>query len=485
MKIKCSVIYLFLLGCLISCGKEQFGTTPQTNTSQATPVKQFAQDFCAKPTEIAPKVDILYLVDNSLSTYYFPEDIKAAIRNTVTSISQDFDYRLIGTSIIPIDDTPYNDYQILTNSQDSLEYGSSNIIRSVKDLNFFTTKSSKTSEAGSRRAIDFINNNRYLFRQNSNLLIILFSNGRDEELEIDLPYKNGETKTNATAYQNRITELTKIKTDLNSSQLRFISLTAHTNDCKPPEFYSEKCDPKTSTRCGWLSSEKSYVKLSKELYNLAGAKDAPVAQDSYNLCLGVSNVFAPVNASIKKVVLQNTYRYWPITFAKDTDDCNSFGNINVYKVEDGSSELIDPSARECYKHTENYALNTREPPSPGGEASGKLFIRFQDSALIKSPTCVRVTSTSRTEYFGYILLNQEPKPETIVLRINGNIIPKSIKLNNSWSNGWEYKGRLFNTNIKIDLPEVKKTGFMLQLHGTSNYYKSGDSVEVNFIAAPL
>ncbi|MGC4057729.1 MAG: hypothetical protein QM743_06350 [Chitinophagaceae bacterium] len=92
-----------------------------------------------------------------------------------------------------------------------------------------------------------------------------------------------------------------------------------------------------------------------------------------------------------------------------------------------------------------------------------------------------------TEYFGYVVLNQEPKPDSVVLRINGKLIPKSN------TNGWSYVGNKMNQNIKVPypnagdhLPALYKSGSQyLQLNCESNYYKSGDSVEANFIAAPI
>jgi len=226
--------------------------------------------------------------------------------------------------------------------------------------------------------------------------------------------------------------------------------------------------------------------MSKELYKLAGASDAPSAQDSYDLCSGVSNIFAPVNDSIKKVILQNTYRYWPITFASSSNVRNDVGDISVYKIENGSTSLIPGSGWTYYENKDSSSVNLREPPSDGGESSGKHFIRFNDDNLITSPACVQVKSSTRTEYFGYIVLNQEPKPETIVVRIGDKLIPKSD------SNGWTYVGSRMNQNIKMphpksgdELPAVNKSGFMIKLNGSGNYFRSGDSVEVNYIAAPI
>lgn len=469
-----SISYLFtlLLGVIIlGCGKEEFGTTPRKNSSSAEPVQVFEQSFCAQPTEIAPKVDILYIVDNSTSTYYLADDIKNGINSMVNSVSLEFDYRIIGTGILPIDDTPYNDYQVLTNSSDSLSSeASSRKIISSSELTFFTSRPTSTStEAGLSRAINFINNNTGLFREGANLVVIIFSNGRDAEVESKPAWEGGSPIFNQSIYNERLSSFNSLKTSLNLKQLRLISTTAH-SDCKS----------------GWFSSLQSYVKMSKELYSLSGSTDSPIYQDSYDLCAGVSNVFSPINSSIKVVIKQNTYRYWPLTFAKDENVRNDFGDIIVTKINDGSSSVLPSTAWTYYEHTGSDVLNLREPASSGGEYSGKHFIRFTDGNLITSPECIQIKSSTRTEYFGYVELSQEPKPETITLKINGEAIPKSEE------NGWSYVGNLMDQNIKMpypkegdELPAIKKSGFMLKINGEKYYYKSGDSIEVNFIPAPI
>lgn len=481
MELKWSAILSLALLLLTACGKEEFGSTPTTNTSKADGVKQFEQSFCQKPSEIHPKVDILFLVDNSKSTYYLPDDIKLAIRNMVSQVSSDFDYHLIGTGLLPNDATPFNDYQLLTNSNDNLSpEASSRKIISPSELNFFLAKPVEgVFEAGLRRAIEFINanvaNSSGLFRQNANLLVVIFSNGRDTDIEKKAEWEGGGTVFSATAYNERLESFKYIKNSLlNLTQLRLFSLTAHS-----------ACNP------GWFSSRDSYGKMASALYDYAGATDS-TSKDSYDLCSGISNVFAPVNSSIRMVEVRHTYRYWPITFANSSNVRNDFGTISVFKVENGTITELKENDQWTYYAHDGSPLNVREPiPNepvlPGGTVPGHHFVRFTDSSLITSPpTCVMMKSSTRTEYFGYVILNQQPKVDTIVLRINGKLIPKSD------TNGWSYVGNKMNQNIKMPYPKsgdqfpaAYRSGFMLQLNDASNYYKSGDSVEANFIAAPL
>src|SRR5690606_9073055 len=117
-----SLLLLSSLLFLFSCGKEQFGTAAQQESSQADPLKAFHQASCASHTLIKPKVDILYVVDNSSSTYYLGDSIKSSINKTATSVSKEFDYRIIGIPLIPTGTNP-NQFEVLTNSADPLPSG--------------------------------------------------------------------------------------------------------------------------------------------------------------------------------------------------------------------------------------------------------------------------------------------------------------------------------------------------------------------------
>src|SRR5690606_38512744 len=100
MKIKWSTTFaLSLLMTLVSCGKEQFGTTPQSTSNSVQAPTGFKQYSCSSHTLIKPKVDILYVVDNSGSIFDIQDAVKEAIKNTATAVSQSFDYRLISTRL--------------------------------------------------------------------------------------------------------------------------------------------------------------------------------------------------------------------------------------------------------------------------------------------------------------------------------------------------------------------------------------------------
>lgn len=475
MKMYWSVFLLSLL-LLAGCGEEQFGAVRQATRTEANSIKSYEQHTCSSFTLIKPKVDILFVVDNSSSNIYITSDIKTAIKNTVDSVSSQFDYRVIGTGLLKAkgDSTPFNDYQVLTNSSDPLstEAASRKIISS-NELNFFTAVEQDPDEveAGLRRTIEFINGNSGtgLFRQGAYHLIVIVSNGRDQEVEYS-PYANGQTAQYENVFNDRLSSFNAIKSQLNSQQLRLFSASAN-RICKPQ----------------WYSSEKSYVAMAQQLYQLSGATDSP-SSDFYNLCdNSASQIFTAVNSSIKQILIPHTYRYWPITFAENNEmvDVNE---IEVIKVGSNSSKsTLTKTTQWIYEDKGTpTAVNTRELPTVGEPITGRHFVRFTDNNLITYPDCVIVKSKSRVEYLGYVVLQKAPQVQSIVLRINGVTIPQSA------TNGWTYIGNQPAMNIKMphpqagdELPAIMKSGFMIQLNGSANYYKSGDSVTVDYLPAAI
>jgi hypothetical protein len=455
MKIQWSVFYALFLFALAGCGSEQFGAAPQSSSSGANAVSSFSQLSCTSSTLIKPKVDILYVVDNSGSALAMSNDIKTSISNTIGSISQQFDYRVIGTKLIPDTATDY-DYRVMTNSTDSLPNTSKKIISS-SEMPFFTPPVvGAPKEAGMRRAVNFINNSGSLIRNNSHLLIILVSNGRDNDIEKDDDGLNSTpTIQNTSVLNTRISELNSIKMSKSLIELRFMPITAH-------------------SYCGEArSSANSYVAAAGLLTN----------SEVFDLCASaVSTIFAQVNSTIQQEIIPHQYRYFPMTFAKAGDTRNTFGEIKVYKVT-GNNAPVEVSSGWSYYESASGMENTRELPTVGEPVSGRHFIRFDN--LVSYPDCIQIRSVTRTEYFGYIVLPAEPQPATISVRINGATIPQSA------SNGWTYIGNS-TKNIKMaypnagdDQPAVTKSGYMIQLNGSSRYYKSGDSVVVDYLPASL
>jgi hypothetical protein len=460
MKLQWSVFFSALsLLTLVGCGSEQFGSTPQSATESPSGLEAYSAASCSSYTLVKPKVDILYVVDNSGSSFYLSNDIKSAITNTVNTVSSEFDYRIIGAPLIPTASSPYEDYQVLTNSSEKLPIPGKKIISS-SELSFFQTQGAQyQSEKGLQRTIEFINNTGTLFRRDAYLLVVMVSNGRDTEVETD-PNGDGNTVQNTSLFEGRVASFNSIKTRLNLTQLRFFSVTAKTA-CKPD----------------WRRSTYSYVAMASALQDSA----------SYDLCTGsVANIFSEVNNTIKQQVVPHQYRFWPITFAENNESV-SLNELQVkkYSANGASTTLVRNTDWTYVDKGSPLPVNTRELPSPGEPVTGRHFIRFTN--LLSYPNCVQVSSVSRTEYFGWISIPREPRVDsTMYVTINGRTVPQDA------TNGWSYRGNMTVPNVKMpypksgdELPAISKSGFMIQLNGSDNYYKSGDNVQVNYLPASL
>lgn len=468
---KTMLLSLLLLATLVGCGSEQFGSSPQSTSSSADPLKSFSSSACSTYTLVKPKVDVLYVIDNSLSSYYLASDVKNAISNTVGMLSSDFDFRVIGTPLLETANSN-NDYQVLTNSADLQGIPSdSRRVNSAGSFTFFSNAPVSGTERGLHRVTSFIDHHKNnLLRNNAYLVVVLVSNGRDLEVEEDKGTLNGETRLNTVVYNERLSKFRSLQSNLNSIQLRMISVV-----------------PQTACQPGWRSALQSYVKMSNQLYQDSRATDSS-NQDTMDLCTSgsISSIFTSINNSIKQVLLPHKYRYWPITFAENNETV-SLTEIKVHKVSTNGSSVELARDTDWTYEDKGFAqtVNTRELPSAGEPVTGRHFIKFK--SLLTYPDCVLVTSTSRTEYFQYVVLPQKPKIDTVSLAINGNVIPKST------TNGWSDETATPQTkNIKApypaqgdENPPVVRTGFMIKLNGSANFYKSGDTVKANYIPAGI
>jgi hypothetical protein len=210
--------------------------------------------------------------------------------------------------------------------------------------------------------------------------------------------------------------------------------------------------------------------------------------DSYNLCGGsVSQVFASVNAAIDQITIPHSYKYWPITSTNGIIDTQP-GQIKVYKQQPNGAQ-VELTSGWSYFENPNFPgqIETRVDASTGvtiaGEpTSARHLIEFTTGNYPTYPDCISVTTLSNLEYFGYVVMPKIPKLESVVLKIRGQTIPQST------TNGWSYIGQQ-TRNIKVshngypDTPVVIQSGYMLQLNGSANYYKSGDAVDLYYVPA--
>lgn len=460
---------LLFLMTLTSCGNEQFGTGGQSANSTANPLTSFSDQSCSSFTLIKPKVDVVYVVDNSASTYYLASDIKNALRNTVDTLSSDFDYRVIGTPLIETANGN-NDYQVMTNSSDLSGLPSApRRIQTSGEFTFFSNPGGGGFERGLARVNSFVTAQKSsgLIRSNAHTIIVLISNGRDADIEAQGPFGNGETVYNASAFASALNSL---KSKKNASyQLRFVSATAH-----------------TSCKSGWFGSQKSYVQMSKEIYNFTGAtdQDGDSTPDAYDLCgSGFTSIFASVNSSIKQVLIAHGYRFWPITFAENNETV-SISEIQVTRVGSNGSRvnLVRDVDWTYQDYGSPMAIDTREVPTPGESVTGRHFVRFNN--LLMYPDCVLVTSVSRTEYYDWVVLPRRPLlPVTV--RVNGQEIPQSALSTSQVNTSQTLNIKAPYPTAQDENPPVMRTGFMIQITNPQYFYKSGDRVDTQYTPAGI
>lgn len=461
---------LLVLAALSGCGNEQFGTGGQSSSDTVPSVSAYSAQSCSNYTLIKPKVDVVYVVDNSASTYYVANDIKNALSATISTLSSDFDYRVIGTPLIQTANGN-QDYQVMTNSSDLAGLPSdSRRVQSSGSFTFFANAAGGGYERGLDRAYSFVNFHKSsgLVRPAAHTIIVLVSNGRDNDVEAQSPYGNGEPVYNAS---NFATSLSRMKTLKNAGyQLRFSSVTAQ-----------------SSCKSGWFSSLKSYVQMSKEIYQYTSSiegssdQDSSSTPDAYDLCSrGFSSVFASVNSSIKQVLIKHGYRYWPITFLNNGDNNVDQDKIVVTRVSSSGAKTVLAKGSDWIFDDRGTSMSvlTREMPTAGEPVTGRFFVRF--NSLLYYPDCVLVTSVSQTETFNKVVLPKKPLLP-VVVKVNGVEIPQSA-LDTSAVNSSQ------TVNIKYspaNTSPVMRTGFVITITDPTYYYKSGDNVESLYTPAGI
>lgn len=488
MKIKWSAFFSILaLATFVGCGSEQFGTTPQSTTQAPDPIKEYQQYSCSDFTLVKPKVDIIYMIDNTDSYMLASQALKDAINGTLSKVSSQFDYRIIATNLVnPTLDgatlssaTDNSDYRVYTNNADDLP--SSVAVKkviTVSDLtNFIPAFRDRHQERGLWRLREFMNVHRTtgLLRTGAYQFVVLISNNFDNELE---GYSVGSGGTGSyypidAAFNTRYGQFVTLKSLLQAPQFRLFTITARTKDC--------------NGNTGWRASNYSYIKMSQQFG----------ASDNYDMCSqSFSSIFDSVNSSIQQQKIPHTYAYWPVTSVANSTSISDLANFQVNKISsNGTATALTEGTDYIYasngsngSYPDKNILKTNFPDPVQIVSGVRHFITFTSNVNVTYPDCIQIKSTSRTVYYGYIQLQRAPQVNTIYVTINGRSIPQSA------TNGWTYLGNTNIANKKVDHPSDANdsispaepvSGFMIQLNGADNYYKSGESVQVNFIPSAI
>ena len=489
-----------------SCGVSEFSTKKTQNQSTINPVSTNSTQSCSSFTLIKPNVDFLFLWDNSTSSVFINSQTKAALTNLVDQVSVDFDYHI---AMAPLLGTGNANTKIVTSTTAGL--GASATAMRIDQASISNTISnfplvSGSYEAGISRTNEILNLNKTngVFRQNSYLIVVVMSNEDDNSwVPSGVAYYNPifesqkyvDAQTNTLLctrgnYTPPVGQLPCVGAPLNSTQMRFISLVAHNSD-----------SPGQS--CGGVALYRTnsiYKKVSEKVYlekylGLSRHETQTTPYDSYNICdqANFSHIFDGVNQSIKQILIKHKYNYWPVA----TSGAAAIDPAEVRVFKDGVeflkfNEPVAPGTNGFSFTNTIQTLNTRTLPTPGEPFTGYM-VKLYGTAQVTYPECVRVTTKTPKEYYGYIALTTKPLEATIVVKINGQIV------NKGGANGWELikTGQVPtyfpSKNIKIQAPGVfcptnsvnycpgnpaiNKSGYFIKLNGNA-VYSNGAQVSV-------
>lgn len=485
------IAILIFSSFLFSCGEEILTQNTQTTSFSANDLQTFELNTCSQMHFEKPPVDILFVVDNSGSTLVQSfQQIKSQIANTVPTLSPDFDYHVYVAPLMPTPGDSISQYPIVAADQSSFQTSALNFVQ-LNQLEMFQGISGNNAEYGFQRAIDLVNSNRSngIFRNNSNLVIVMISNGDDNQSIITI---QGNQVYNSSVFNNIKNQLLSfsekyaqsnfVSNPMNAESLRFISLVAHSN-----------CNS------GWKRGSQ-YISMSTDIYNYMGyTDDNSSTKDSVDLCSGnFSSLFSSINESIKALVVGHKYDHWKISSATEAQIQDD--DITVTKIlSDGQQVNVSSGSQNGfeylgYKTNQNtrYAVmkdtnndGIPEEISDPGEPQTGLMIKLNGSARLEYPECVIAKTRTPTEYFGYIAIPREPQVSTISVTKNGQDFPQNT------TNGWSYIGWRDVLNIKVPgpsnasvTPALNKSGYFIQLHGDA-ILTNGDDIKVYYKPAAL
>lgn len=496
------VILLILSLFATSCGEEGFkvNRVEQKNTVRTRTVSSSAS--CSLSTLIRPKVDFLFLWDNSSSTLFINETTKAALNNMVNKISSRFNYRVMHAPLMGSGNA--NTYVV---SSDPIEGNLNGVTYISQDsqgsmLNLYQPDSQFGSrETGLSRTIELVNSNKAtrtidngeekfvngIFREGAYTMIVLMSNGDDNEWDEEWcsPCAASRRRLHRDAKLNELmcirgnynpTQSCPSGVRLNALQMRFFSVVAH-SQCQP------------EYRTGQTYKEFSQMAFSTPYTNGTnqGLLSGSSTPDSFNICnTAFNSIFDDINSTLQEQVIAHKYDYWAIA----PSNAPAFDTSSIKVVKNTGEEFFPTTQASGLDGFEYVGVRTNQDrrfePTPGEPFTGHM-IRLYGSAQVTYPECMIVETKSPVEYFGYVHLNTKPVESSIQLTINGVAISKST------TNGWELiksSGEplfISNQNLKITsptdftpaTPAITRSGYFLKLSGSA-IYSNGDVIEVTF-----
>ena len=478
-----------------SCGVEEFATKKNKDALSTNPIVTSTSVQYSQFTYIKPKVDFLFLWDNSSSAVFINDHTRQALNQTIDLISTRFDYHVVLAPLVLPAGASVNSYAGLIVSdtpsgQMTTKALSMRIDRSAASSHLTNFPSvAQSAEYGTQRAIDIIENNRTTgayneaFRREAHTIIVLMSTEDDDGIFLEAGSNSQKLNTFVAA---KTSELNSLRTSLQSEQLRFFSI-VRKNICN--EQYSPMSPFAISEAYRRISEQNFFAQSPLPL-------DPEFNRDSFDLCSisDFTKVFDGINNSIQDFVLGHKYNYWPVAQAGANIDPNE---ITVTK--DGQSfprlsEPVSPGTDGFTFINTVQTVNTRFEPDAGEPFTGYV-VQLHGAAQVIYPECMSVRTQTAKEWYGYVHLQSKPVESSIQLKIDG-VPVASCGACAAGSNGYslmksgsepQYQSNrnlrivgptgLGSVNYTPVNPGIIKSGYFLQLHGNA-IYSNGQSVEV-------
>ncbi len=488
-------LLFLIIFILLSCGKEKFSTNKILDRYKTTETQKlnFPGKEFSKFTTVKPKVDFLFLWDNSSSTKLISNETRWAMANTINLISENFDYRIIISPLLGEEDpSPFFESYVVAEDPNSVP--PSLLSRWTKPgmgaEAIFNLLPKGSLESGIKRMYSLTNAGftSGFFRSGAHMIMVILSNGDDNSWAENSGYYSGIAQTQyVDLYANNFKNLRDVK---GSKTFRFLSVVAH-------------------SPCSGSKTGTTYKAMSAKLYSFQQQSAFPSnipqgsSPDSFDFCNLQSfyGLFDGINAAITPDNIPYTYNYWPITSNKnwiyDKNPANvkvavksSLGTIQGYLPYDSSNgwSFVDGwkdnfNIIECPIHPE---IKCNPPDEKGRVLVSGYFIQLNGTARISNPNFLDINTQTPPEFYGFVRLKYKPwkdpnksMEEGIRVKINGITIPTS---------GFQYIGYVQNQNVKISgqsdftpdaVNPLVQSGYFLKLNPTF-VFGPGDTVEVDY-----
>lgn len=439
---------------LVSCGEKDFVAKKNVdensflNTRGSDVISGCNNNFNYNK----PKVDFLFVWDNSPSTKFIDDSTINALNGILDSFSPEFEKHVLIAPMNYLSDEKDQNLFFIKDSQDWTSSKANSILTQMKNVTpkkYLKELMPKLGngfgyEQGVERARQLLNDLRGdgIFRNNAYTIIVVMSTG---DIAYDIPPGQYATFSQKNAYINKkVSEFNALKTNMNAEQLRFMSISAH-SECK------------SGYRIGY-----GYQQVSKLLN--------PSQNDAWNICTqSFSRIFEEINNNIQSEKIRHKYDHWAITPV----NVPNF-DVNDITVKDTNGNIIPQSTTNGWQYL-GYTTRDRKYYPERGDSYTGLLIQLFGTARLDFGECLEIITREPIIYYGYLLLNSKPLEDSINLSIDGQIVPRAdLGVSASQRNGWEYIGQQINQNVKVKsasefmvegTPAEYRSGYMIRLYG--------------------